>query len=65
MREILKKSLNFPDEKMLFERQEVDAANFDGFSIKRLIRTPGRSWEKHLKPISKTSSCQSMHILYM
>jgi len=50
---------------MLFERQEVDVANFDGFSIKRLIRTPGRSWEKHLKPISKTSSCQSMHILYM
>ena len=65
MREILRKSLNCSDEKMLFEMQEIDTANFNGFSIKRLIRSPGWSWEKHLKPISKTNSCQSMHILYV
>jgi hypothetical protein len=62
---IVRKNLNFPDEKISLEREEIDIANFFGSSIKRLIRSPGWSWEKHLRPISKSNSCQSLHILYV
>jgi hypothetical protein len=62
---IVRKNFNFPDEKISLEREEIDIANFFGSSIKRLIRSPGWSWEKHLRPISKSNSCQSLHILYV
>jgi mannose-6-phosphate isomerase-like protein (cupin superfamily) len=65
MKDMKIKSLNFPDEKVLLEREEIDIAKFNGFSVKRLICSPGWSWEKHLKPISKSNSCQSIHILYV
>ncbi len=60
-----KKSLDSsPDETRTFEKGKIDLANFSGdVTIGRAIFEPGWSWEKCVKPIAKTNSCQASHTM--
>ena len=61
-----KKSLDSsPDETRTFEKGKIDLANFSDVTVGRAIFEPGWSWEKCVKPIVKTNSCQAPHTMYM
>lgn len=66
LRELLgkmqKKSLNSStDETRTFEKGKIEIANLGDTTIGRAILEPGWSWEKCVKPIAKTNSCQAPH----
>ena len=56
-----KKSLNSPDETRTFEKGKVELVNFETVTIGRAVFEPGWSWEKCVKPIVKTNSCEAPH----
>ncbi len=62
------KSLNSsPDEVRTFEKGKIEIANFadSGVTIGRSTFEPGWSWEKCVKPLVKTNSCQAPHMSYI
>ena len=60
------KSLLSPDEGRTFENGKIDVVNFDnGVTIGRATFEPSWSWEKCVKPIVKTESCQAPHTSYI
>jgi hypothetical protein len=62
---IQKKNLNSPDETRTFEKGKIEIANLGGdVTIGRGVLEPGWSWEKCIKPIDKTNSCQAPHTEY-
>jgi quercetin dioxygenase-like cupin family protein len=56
-----KKSLDSPDETRLFEKGKVELVNFESVTIGRAVFEPGWSWDKCVKPIVKTNSCEAPH----
>jgi ethanolamine utilization protein EutQ (cupin superfamily) len=61
-----KKSLDsLPDETRSFEKGKIDLANIGDITIGRGSFEPGWSWEKCIKPIVKTNSCQVRHTMYV
>ena len=58
---LLRKSLNSPDEIISSEKEKIELVNLNGFSVARVTLQPGWSWEKYVKPIEKTGSCQVAH----
>lgn len=66
MIKIIKKNLNTaPDEVRTFEKGKIDIANLGDITIGRAELEPGWSWEKCVKPIAKTESCQAPHTQYI
>jgi hypothetical protein len=58
--------LNFSrDETRTFEKGKIEIANLGDTTIGRAILEPGWSWEKCVKPIAKTNSCQAPHRQYI
>jgi hypothetical protein len=62
---IQKKSMQSPDETRSFEKGKVEVSNIGGTSIGRAYLEPGWSWDKCVKPIVKTESCQAPHTQYV
>jgi Cupin domain len=61
-----KKSLDSsPDETVTFEKGKVEIAKVGDTTIGRGYFEPGWSWEKSIKPIAKTDSCQLPHTHYV
>lgn len=61
-----KKSLDTsPDETRTFENGKIELANLSDVTIGRVTLEPGWSWEKCVKPIVKTDSCQAPHTQYI
>ena len=58
---LVRKSLNSPDEIISSEKEKIELVNLNGFSVARVTLQPGWSWEKYVKPIEKTGSCQVAH----
>ena len=56
-----KKSLDSPDEIRSFEKGKVELVNFESVTIGRAVFEPGWSWDKCVKPIVKTNSCEAPH----
>jgi quercetin dioxygenase-like cupin family protein len=56
-----KKSLNSPDETRTFEKGKVELVNFETVTIGKAVFEPGWSWDKCVKPIVKTNSCEAPH----
>ena len=56
-----KKSMNFPDETRSFDKGKEMVTESQ---LKRYLE-PGWSWEKCIKPIAKTESCQVPHTSYI
>ena len=59
--EMQKKNLNSPDETRSFEKGKVELVNFENVTIGRAVFEPGWSWDKCVKPIVKTNSCEAPH----
>jgi EutQ-like cupin domain len=63
---IQKKSLDSsPDETRTFEKGKIELVNLGEVTIGRAILESGWSWEKCVKPIVKTDSCQAPHTQYI
>ncbi len=61
-----KKSVNSPDDLRTFDKGKVELTTFnDGTTIGRITLEPGWSWDKCIKPIVNTNSCQAPHTQYM
>ena len=61
-----KKSLDSsPDETRTFDKGKIELANFGDVVIGRATFEPGWSWEKCVKPLVNTNSCQAPHTQYM
>jgi quercetin dioxygenase-like cupin family protein len=58
---LVKKTLNSPDEIISSVKEKIELVNLDGFNIARVTLEPGWSWDKYVKPIEKTNSCQVAH----
>lgn len=66
MSRMQRKNLNSsPDEIRKFEKGKIELANLDDVTIGRAVLEPGWSWEKCVKPLVKTNSCQAPHTQYM
>jgi quercetin dioxygenase-like cupin family protein len=66
MTSMLKKSLDSsPDETRTFEKGKIELANLGDVTIGRVTLEPGWSWEKCVKPLVNTNSCQSPHTQYI
>ena len=66
MAKIIKKSLNNkPDETRTFEKGKVEVASLNDVTIGRAEFEPGWSWEKCVKPLAKTNSCEAPHTQYV
>jgi quercetin dioxygenase-like cupin family protein len=56
-----KKSLDSPDETPTFEKGKVELVNLKTVTIGRSVFEPGWSWDRCVKPIVKTNSCEAPH----
>jgi quercetin dioxygenase-like cupin family protein len=61
-----RKSIHSPDEVRTFDKGKLELTTFtNGTTIGRITLEPGWSWEKCIKPIVKTNSCEAPHTQYM
>ncbi len=61
-----KKSMNSPDEVRNFDKGRIELTSFkNGTTIGRITLEPGWSWDKSVKPIAKTNSCEAPHTQYI
>ncbi len=60
-----KKNLDSTSDVRTFEKGKVEVADFGTVSIGRATLEPGWTWEKCVKPIAKTESCQAPHTQYV
>jgi hypothetical protein len=65
MANLQKKSLDNPDEVRKFENGKVEIATLGDVVIGRATLEPGWSWEKCVKPLVKTNSCEAPHTSYI
>ena len=65
MTKMQKKSLDSPDETRTFDKGKVEIPKVGDTSIGREYFEPGWTWEKCVKPIAKTESCQAAHTQYV
>jgi hypothetical protein len=61
---LVKKSLNNPDETRPFGQSKMELVNINDVTIGRITLMPGWSWEKDVKPLVNTQSCQVAHTQY-
>jgi mannose-6-phosphate isomerase-like protein (cupin superfamily) len=65
MARLEKKTMNSPDETRTFDKGKIELTKIGDASIGRIYLEPGWSWEKCVKPIVKTESCQVTHRQYV
>jgi len=62
MAKMQKKNLDTsPDEVRKFDNGKIELATLCDVTIGRAVLEPGWSWEKCVKPLAKTDSCQAPH----
>ena len=59
------KSHDSPDETRKFDKGRVEIVKLASGTVGRGTFEPGWRWSQHVKPITKTDSCQSLHIGYV
>jgi quercetin dioxygenase-like cupin family protein len=66
MPDLVRKSLDSPEETRLFEggKGQLEIVNIEGGAVGRATFEPGWKWSEHVKPIAKTDSCQAAHMGY-
>jgi mannose-6-phosphate isomerase-like protein (cupin superfamily) len=66
MTTMLKKNFDTPDNIMQpAEKIKVDIVQLGNWPVMRVTASPGWKWSIDLKPVQKTESCQTDHLLYM
>jgi len=63
---MIRKSLNTPEETRQFNdgKGKLELVNVASGPVGRATFEPGWKWSLHVKPISKTESCQASHLGY-
>jgi len=63
---MIRKSLDTPEETRPFQEGtgKLELVNLEGGAVGRATFQPGWRWSEHVKPISKTDSCQAAHTGY-
>jgi hypothetical protein len=64
-RELLKGSLDSPEETRSIEKGKVEIVNLGNFQGLRATFEPGWKWSECVKPVAGTDSCQVAHMGYM
>lgn len=66
MPELIRKSLNTPDEVRPFagDSGHLDLVVLEAGPVGRAVFQPGWRWSEHVKPIAGTDSCQAAHACY-
>jgi hypothetical protein len=62
---VQKKRFESPDETRSFDKSRVELVKLGDNLVGRATLEPGWSWEKCVKPIVKTDSCQLAHTQYI
>jgi mannose-6-phosphate isomerase-like protein (cupin superfamily) len=65
MAKMQKKNMNSPDETRTFDKGKLEVTKIGDTSIGKMYLEPGWSWEKCIKPIVKTQSCQASHTQFV
>jgi len=65
MAKLQKKRFESPDETRSFDKSRVELVKLGDHTVGRGTLEPGWSWEKCVKPIVKTESCQLPHTHYI
>jgi len=65
MAKMQKKNMNSPDETRTFDKGKLELTKIGDTSIGKMYLERGWSWEKCIKPIVKTQSCQASHTQYV
>ena len=65
MAKVQKKQFESPDETRSFDKGKVELVKLGDATIGRGTMEPGWTWEKCVKPIVKTDSCQLTHTSYI
>ncbi len=65
MARLQKKSINSPDETLTFDKGKLDGTRIGDTSIGKIYLEPGWRWEKCIKPLAKSESCQASHTQYI
>ena len=65
MANLQKKNLDNPDEVRTFENGKVEIATLGDVVIGRATLEPGWSWDKCVKPLVNTNSCEAPHTSYI
>ncbi len=65
MAKLQKKNINSPDESRTFLKGKLDITQIGDTTLGNIYLEPGWSWEKCIKPLVKTESCQASHTLYV
>lgn len=60
-----KKSVNSPDETRAFDKGKFELTKIGDTCIGKIYLEPGWSWEKSIKPLVRTQSCQASHTQYI
>ena len=58
------KSFGAPDEVRTFEKGRVELVKVGDVTIGRGTFEPGWKWSTHVKPLTKTKSCEAPHFQY-
>ena len=58
------KKFGKPDELRKFEHGKLSLLSFRGSMVGRAVLEPGWKWSKHVKPVTKTKSCEAPHFQY-
>ncbi len=56
-----RKNFQAPDETKTPPNMRIENIKIADFTISRQTFQPGWQWSKHIKPIAKTTSCQTHH----
>ena len=65
MENIVKKSLNQPEDTKVFEKLEARIVAIGDIKFKLVTASPGWQWSRHLKPVEGGQSCRRRHLLYV
>ena len=62
MADVLRKSLDDPDEVVEFPGVRTEIVDLGDHTVGRLVNQPGWRWSTHVRPIAGTASCQFHHV---
>ena len=65
MANIVKKSLDRPDEVKTLEKMKMEIVSLEGFRVQRETAEPGWRWSKHVKPVVGGESCRNHHLIHV
>ena len=61
---VQKRTPDQPDERVTFNKGQLDSLSLGGLTLAQLTLEPGWRWSDSLKEVQGTSSCEEPHVIY-